>query len=215
LRPSRFRAKPNAGSISLDIGCEFRDHHPDVRICGFMGGVMVLSVRLALVSALLGFTSAATSAAPDAKGGFAVSDLTQIKATPLVIDAKTFTPRAEPQRLTLACLKCESVEAVDVLIAKSDDGTEARLRSGETKIATIEANCQSREPDCRIERLDLAGAVGWVSRTKAVGSSISTAVLFKGGDRLIVRSMADNVDTAFANGAAVRKVYAQRIIQGM
>jgi hypothetical protein len=144
--------------------------------------------------------------------GFAYSDLTQVPIRTPVLPGKRFAPKAEAGRLTLGCLECADLEAVDILLGDSDDGTEGRLRSGETQIATIEANCRRSDPDCRIDAIEIAGAIGWVSRTSAVGLNISTTVLFKDGDRLIIRSIANDIETAVANGNAACETYGREII---
>jgi hypothetical protein len=161
---------------------------------------------------LVGF-AAAISVVASGKG-FAYSDLTKLPKRVFLSSGKTFTAKAEPARLTLACLECTELVAIDILLGKSDDGTEGRIRSGETSIASIEANCQRGDPGCRIEKIDLGGAIGWVSRTGAVGLAISTTVLFKDGDRLIIRSVANNIETAVANGKAAREVFGQEIVDG-
>ncbi len=147
-----------------------------------------------------------------ASRSFAITDLTRIKITTLKLHGKDFVARAEPKRLTFACLTCKGFEAVDVLLDKSTDGTEQRFRKGETTVAKIQENCRRAEPNCAITRVDLNGAVGWVSRTKAAGSFVSTTVMFKGGDRLVIRSIAETPQSAFDNGVTVRSKLAPQII---
>jgi hypothetical protein len=176
---------------------------------------MGISGTMMAAAALFSVASAVGSSAPSVPvSGFAITDPAKLNPKPLVIAGKTFTPRLEPSEVKLLCGACKALEAVAMIFDKSTDGTEGRLRSGETKIATIAANCQRQEPNCRIDALSLAGAVGWVSRTKVGSTAISTAVLFKGGDRLIIRSIAGDVETAFANGVAVRAAYGTRVIGG-
>jgi hypothetical protein len=144
--------------------------------------------------------------------GFAVTDLTQISGVAFNVPGKTFGRRAEPKRMTLGCLSCTGVEAIDISVNKSTDGTEGRYRAGTTTVATIERQCQAREPSCSIEAVAINGAVGWVSRTRAGTVAISTSILFKNGDLLQIRSIASTIDLAYANGQAVRSQIAPAII---
>jgi len=144
--------------------------------------------------------------------GFALTDLTRVKPAVLKISGKTFVSRAAPDRLTFGCKDCAGLEAVDVLLDKSTDGTEQRFRSGATTIARIQEICRTSEPTCAIERIEMNGAVGWVSRTKAVGSFISTTILFKNGGQLVIRPIAETLKAAFDNGLAVRLKLAPQII---
>ncbi len=170
--------------------------------------------KLATFSFILLVPVLATSIldAKPAKTGFAMTDLTRLKTGVFLSAGHHFTSKAEPQRLTFACLSCKDFTAIDVLLDKSSDGTEGRLRSAQTKVETIEQNCRTRDPNCSITGLKRRGAIGWVSKTKAIGSAISTTVLFKSGDRLVVRSVAADVDVAYDNGVAFLDRYERKII---
>ena len=66
----------------------------------------------------------------------------------------------------------------------------------------MEAQCRARQDGCRIEALNVAPAVGWLSLWK-IGGSGSTAVIVLDGDMLTVRSIAGDSATAKANAQAV------------
>ncbi len=144
--------------------------------------------------------------------GFTFTDLTQLKSPPSTATCDPASTRVEPKRLTYMCRDCGALCGVDVLISASTDGTEGRFRSGETTIAKMQSLCQSRESNCTLERVDTNGAVGWVSRTMALGTPVSTTILFRGGDVLTIRSISDDAQAAYDNGKAVREAVAKRII---
>ncbi len=144
--------------------------------------------------------------------GFATDDLTQLKAENVTIGTKTFTMISEPKRLTLACIFCDDLEGVDILLSKSTDGTEGRYRSGKTTISDMEKQCQAREPNCILEAVSINGAVGWVSRASLGSLLISTTVLFKQGDMLVIRSMAGDAKVAYENGKFARETFGPMII---
>ena len=144
--------------------------------------------------------------------GFAITDLTLLKSPPPTAKCTPATDRVEPKRLTYVCKDCGALCGVDVLISRSTDGTEGRFRSGATSLAKMQSLCQAREPNCTLERVDAHGAVGWVSRTLALGIPISTTIVFRGGDVLTIRSLSDDPQAAYDNGIAVREALARRII---
>lgn len=145
--------------------------------------------RRGTATAALGLVLVASLIAPAAHGattGFANRDLSQVEHEAQRVGGKRFETRASADRLTLACTDCDGSVAIDLLIGTSTDGTEGRFRSGETSLEKLEALCRARDDACRLERLDIGGAVGWLS----VYSRGSTAVLFRDGDMLTVRALA-------------------------
>lgn len=144
--------------------------------------------------------------------GFAVDDLGTLDFDAAVLTDGTYAAEAtEPDRLTILCTDCEGMVAIDVLLGESGDGTEGRVRSGETTIERMEALCQARDASCTLEALTIGPAIGWVSVYDGFMAG-STAVLFRDGDMLTIRSMADTRERAAANGAAVREALAARIV---
>ena len=110
-----------------------------------------------------------------------------------------FVVRAEQRRVTLTCPSCTGAPMVDVTIGRQDDGTEGRVRSGETTIARLDALCRAREPECRIVAIDVGPGVGWTS-TYPLGSTYgATAILLRDGDLLTIRSLASERSVAQAN----------------
>jgi hypothetical protein len=152
---------------------------------------------------ILLMASGTSVASANSTAGFAITDLTQVKVARLTLSGHVFAAKAEPKRLTYVCQDCSDLTAIDVLIDTSTDGTEGRLRSGETKIETLAQNCRARESNCQIDGLNVQGATGWVSKTVAAGNPVSTTVLFKNGDRLVIRSIAPDLAVAYRNGQSV------------
>jgi len=103
------------------------------------------------------------------------------------------------QRVVLMCASCEGATMVTIQIGRQTDGTEDRLRSGQTTIADLERLCQANEPTCRIQRADAGHAVGWVSTFRGASVSGSTLVLLRSGDMLTVRSLAPTPEKAREN----------------
>lgn len=134
--------------------------------------------------------------------GFAVRDLRAVKSEISAALDRRFASRAEAKRLTLTCPDCAGAPMIDILLGRQDDGTEARVRSGETTMARLEALCQARSPECRLSALSVAPAVGWIT-TYAIGSTAgSTAIILRNGDLMTIRSLAS--DRAVASGNAER-----------
>lgn len=166
------------------------------------GGATAAALGLALAAGL------ACLAAHGATTGFAIRDLTRVEQDAQRLGGKRFDTRASAERLTLSCTDCEGGVAVDLLMGTSTDGTEGRFRSGETRLEKLEALCRARDDTCRLERLDIGGAVGWLS----IYSRGSTAVLFRDGDMLTVRALAGTPQAAKGHVRAVLDALAPRIV---
>jgi hypothetical protein len=133
--------------------------------------------------------------------GIALKDLTKLTFDPATMPGKTFIMRNdEPDHATLACLECDPLEAVDILLGTSTDSTEQRFRSGETTLATLEEQCKSRAPDCTLQAANFGRAIGWTSQFEAGKGFGSTTLLFLDGDTLTLRSLAGTRKAALANG---------------
>jgi hypothetical protein len=128
----------------------------------------------------------------------------------LVVDTATLTPgewisRLEPDRATLACFGCTGDPVIDIQIGRQDDGTEGRIRSGETTFADLEALCQARDPACTLRGLDIAPAVGWATAYMLGDQAAQTLAVLRDGDLLTIRVLstdpaitAQNVDALLA-----------------
>jgi hypothetical protein len=150
--------------------------------------------------------------APASAQGFAVDDLRNFTVDTALLEGGTFAARATaPDRLTIFCIDCPELEAIDVLLGRQDDGTEGRVRSGQTTMDQLEANCRAREASCTLEGISVGPAIGWVT-TYEVPLAGSTTVLFRDGDLLTIRSIADDVANARRNGGAVRDALAPTIV---
>ena len=175
----------------------------------WMPRFILLSLMLALGSG--GPEAAAADPAPaadSAPAGFALHDLALLEGAARSLGGKQFDVRASAERLTLACADCEGFVAIDVLLGSSSDGTEGRFRGGETPLEQLEAQCRARDEACRLERLDVGAAVGWLS----IYSRGSTAVLFRSGDMLTIRGLADDPQVARSYVRAALETLALRIV---
>jgi hypothetical protein len=167
---------------------------------------MMRFLRLSLLLvAVFGF-------APAFAEGFAVQDLTQVVPDTSKLSNGEWIDKKEPERLTLACLGCTANPVIDVLLGRQTDGTEDRVRSGETPIARLEQLCQEKQPDCKVTALDVGPAVGWISAWQAGSQSGATAVILRDGDLLTIRSLAETAETAKGNAMALVETLAPVII---
>jgi len=142
---------------------------------------------LALLPLMLGL------ALPD---GFATKNINAIDGEVLALLGPGFVSAPRPGKLAYSCPGCASEAVVGIEFGRQVDGTEGRVRSGETKIEDLEKQCQARSPECRIEALDAGPAVGWVSSYTLGSSQGATAVLIRDGDLLTIRSVANDAATA-------------------
>jgi hypothetical protein len=144
--------------------------------------------------------------------GFSTRDLSGIAADVVAALGSGFIHRAEPSRLTLTCPECAGAPMIDVLLGRQTDGTEQRVRSGETSIASMEKLCQAKSPACRLSALDIAPAVGWIS-TYPMGSNAGyTAIILRDGDLLTIRSLASSAEIARDNAETVLKAVKPKLI---
>lgn len=165
--------------------------------------------RCLLAMAVLAFVSAQARA-----DGFGVHDLTTIapEVSAALGSGSGFNSKSETQRLTLICPKCDGEPTIDLQLGRQTDGTEERVRSGQTPIARLEMLCQERNPSCRLTGLDVTPAVGWIS-TYAMGPMFaSTVVIMRGGDLLTIRSLASNAEAARGNAEKVVQAVRSRLI---
>jgi hypothetical protein len=137
-------------------------------------------------------------ATPALAEGFATRDLTTLPDM-LPFFGEGYIARVEAERTTIACLECEGAPMMDILIGTTSDGTEGRLRSGETKIADLEALCKANSPACEIEAVNVSPAVGYISAYPMGETAGSTMVIMRGGDMLTVRSIAGTPELARKN----------------
>lgn len=144
--------------------------------------------------------------------GFAVRDLQGVASEVRAALDPRFASRAEPKRLILTCPACEGAPMIDILLGRQDDGTEGRVRSGQTTMARMEAICQARSPDCRLSALSVPPALGWIT-TYAIGSNAgSTVILLRDGDLLTIRSLASARAVASGNAERLAAEVAPRIV---
>ena len=144
-----------------------------------------MAVAPRLLALMLGVTIAGAAQAE----GFASRDLSAFAETAASALGMGYDHRAEPERLTLFCPGCEDAPMIAVLIGRQTDGTEARMRLGETTIARLEELCQEREPRCRLNAIDVAPAIGWVTSYPLGDGFGATAIILRDGDMLTIRSL--------------------------
>ncbi|TRW17168.1 hypothetical protein [Glacieibacterium frigidum] len=128
--------------------------------------------------------------------GLAVKDLTTIERAVTEALGPGFIGRAAPARIDLMCASCAGEPIVGVQIGVQNDGTEQRVRAGQTKIDDLERICRARSPECRISALDVAPAVGWVSSYRVGDTAGATAIVIRDGDLLTIRAIARDAASA-------------------
>jgi hypothetical protein len=145
-------------------------------------------------------------------GGFIVHDLSTVAADARAALGVGFIRKAEAARLILSCLECKGEHVVDVQLGRQDDGTEQRVRSGQTTMARLEALCRARSPTCTLSALEVSPAVGWIT-TYPLGAGFgSTAVVLRDGDLLTIRSLAADEPTAKSNAEKTLKAVAGKVV---
>ncbi|QZO02376.1 hypothetical protein K6K41_13800 [Chenggangzhangella methanolivorans] len=145
--------------------------------------------------------------------GFAAKDLTTVADAAKAALGGDYAHRAEAARLTLTCPTCKGEPMIDVLVSRQDDGTEARVRSGQTTVAQLEKLCRAKVDACRITELKVAPAVGWLS-AYPMGAAMagSTAVILRDGDLLTIRSLASDPAVAKRNAETLAASIAPKIV---
>jgi hypothetical protein len=148
------------------------------------------------------FGMAVAVAAPAHADGFAVRDFTEMTDSVAGFFGGRWETRVEPDRLTMMCFGCDDAPVLDFQLGRQSDGTEDRVRSGQTTFAELEEICRAKTPDCRIEGLDVVPAVGWMSTFRVGSKAAHTIVVLRDGDMLYLRSISENADVARKNADA-------------
>ena len=166
-------------------------------------------VRLVPCAAAL-LLAAATAGAE----GFRTSDLTRVdtSAFPTAEHGRS----QEPDRLTLAPCGGDFT-GVDLQLGRRIDGAGDRVRSGATTIGELRAACEAATEAggsaCRdLEAAPLGGAVGWRTRTQAMGLELTTHVLMRDDELLTIRAMAEDRAEADAMAGLALDVLAPQIV---
>lgn len=161
----------------------------------------------------LGLAAAVMVALGSAAAGFAIRDLSAVTVDTAAFVGGRYSADVYDQRITILCDDCGDFVSVEITIGTSSGTTETQLRSGQITAADIDGECRPRAAECRIEPLEMGGAIGWVSTYPLADGAASTAVLFQDGDLLNIRSMADTVDLAAGNTAAALRTIAPQIVE--
>jgi len=119
----------------------------------------------------------------------AAPDLTALEARALAALGEGYIARAEPARLILTCPACAGAPMAEIRLGRQEDGTEGRLRSGATTIASLDQQCRARNPSCRVERANAGPAVGWLSSYRLGEIAGNTLVLLRDGDMVVIRAV--------------------------
>ncbi len=123
-------------------------------------------------------------------------DLAAVEARAVAALGAGFVGRTEGPQMTLGCPTCAGTPMIEIRLGRQEDGTEQRLRSGYTTVASLDQQCRARNPSCRVERADLGPAVGWVSAYQAGAVHGSTLVLLRDGAMVLVRSIGGSPEVA-------------------
>lgn len=160
-----------------------------------------------LVVALLCLSAGAARAE-----GFAVRDLTTVVDAAKAVLSTGALSRAEPRRLTLSCPDCAGAPMIDLQLGRQTDGTEERVRSGQTSLDRLEALCRAKNPDCRLSVLSVAPALGWISSYPVGTSAGATAMILRDGDLLTIRALAGSREAASGHVAALVRAVAPGLV---
>jgi hypothetical protein len=144
--------------------------------------------------------------------GFAVHDLSTIADDASAALGAGFIHRAAPERVTLFCSGCKGGPMIDIKIGRQNDGTEQRVRSGQTSMADLEKLCQAKDPSCSLTELSVSPAVGWLTTWPMGSHAGSTAVILRDGDLLTIRSIAADADTARRNAETLVESVSPKIV---
>ncbi|GGC54048.1 hypothetical protein [Chelatococcus reniformis] len=144
--------------------------------------------------------------------GFAVRNLSAVATDVRTALGAGFSHRADARRVTLSCPGCKGHPVVDIQIGRQNDGTEQRVRSGQTPIARLEQLCRGKNPSCRLARLEVSPAVGWISSYAIGSTAASTAVVLRDGDLLTVRCLASDPGTARSYAERTVAAVSQKVI---
>jgi hypothetical protein len=142
-------------------------------------------------------------AAPALADGFATRDLTGLAVNTTTLSAGEWVSKVEPDRMTLLCLGCDSQAVVDILIGRQDDGTEGRVRSGQTTFTMLQDQCRAKDAACVLEGLDVAPAVGWMTGYGIGAQAAHTIVVLRDGDLLTIRTLSVDAGIARRNADAL------------
>jgi hypothetical protein len=143
--------------------------------------------------------------------GFAITDLTTAPIITEVLGAG-YVEKVESDRITYVCFECPGLPMIDVLMGQTTDGTEGRLRSGETTFADMQALCQAKDPDCVLDALIVDPAVGYITTYRFGAQSGHTLVIMRDGDMLTIRSLSENPETARANARMLERSLIPEIV---
>ncbi|TXN06239.1 hypothetical protein FV242_00900 [Methylobacterium sp. WL64] len=131
--------------------------------------------------------------APAARAqGFVSHDLTGLLDPVRVAIGSMATVQATPLDLNLTCSPCKGSPNVEVQLGRLTDGTEKRVRTGETSLAKLESLCIKQNPDCRLSAVPVSPAVGWITVYALGNGGGSTAVILRDGDLLTIQARADS-----------------------
>lgn len=118
--------------------------------------------------------------------GFAIYDLRQVTEAARLGFGDGSSAQAEPQRLVLTCAACAGAPSAELQLGRLTDGTEKRVRSGQTSFGALETLCIKQNPDCRLSSLPAGPAVGWITVYPLGNGGGATAVILRDGDLLSV-----------------------------
>lgn len=144
--------------------------------------------------------------------GFVLKDLRQVEVDANAFVGGTYQVDQKQDATVIACVNCDDLTVIGIRLERSTDGTEGRFRSGQTTIEDLQEKCRNSDPKCQLTRLDLGGAVGWVSQYKLGPNEGSTAVLFQDGDLLTIRSLSESRNRTGTNMAAALRTIAPQIV---
>jgi hypothetical protein len=165
-----------------------------------------------LCAALLSSVPAASNPAIGQAPDFAITDMRQLADVPFTIGANRYSRKAKPESILFSCRSCRSDESVHIRVTTEIVQSQAKLKSGQDTVATLEAACKNQYRDCRMEATEVEGATGTISTMSLGPIAVSSLVVSKGVRTLIIQSLAATPEIALQNVKAAREQIAPLIV---
>lgn len=143
---------------------------------------------------------AALFGGPAYADGFKIHDLTTVEVDIASAFAPEFYHWAISNTMSLSCRDNEENQIISIEIDRHTDEIGQENRTDETYIAEMEDTCTNKGIPCRIEDVHVGTGIGRLI-TISLGGGMKGANVFlvRDGDRLTIRSAADDADIARRN----------------
>ena len=158
-----------------------------------------LQMRLNSIAAFLA-GAAALLGGPAFAGGFKIHDLTTVEADVAAAFAPEFYHWAIPNTMHLSCCGNQENQIISIEIDRQTDEIGKENRADEAYISEMEDTCTNKGIPCQIEDIQAGTGIGRLM-TISLGGGMKGAnvILVRDGDRLTIRSAANDANTARKN----------------